>query len=121
MGRAGAPPAAGWMEARTKLQGQLDSLIAKTSAKMSKYGTVHAIEPREATKAKEKSPEVGSDPEPRKKQPISPALTSLIKSVANEIQKSFSSKSLANCDKDEDGEEEGKELDNDLSDENNNN
>ena len=116
--RAGAPPAAGWMEARTKLQGQLDSLIAKTSAKMSKYGTVHAIEPREVTTVKEKSPEVGSDPEPRKKQPISPALTSLIKSVANEIQKSFSSKSLANCDNEEDEDEEGE---NDLCDENNNN
>ena len=118
--RTGAPPAAGWMEARTKLQSQLDSLIAKTSAKMSKYGTVHAIEPREVTKAEEKSPEEGNDPEPRKKQPISPALTSLIKSVANEIQKSFSSKSLANCDNEEDEDKED-EVENDLCDENNNN
>lgn len=119
--RAGAPPAAGWMEARTKLQGQLDSLIAKTSAKMSKYGTVHAVEPREVTKAKEASPAVESEPEPRKKQPISPALTSLIKSVANEIQKSFSSKSLANCDNDEDEEGED-EVETDVKcDENNNN
>merc|ERR1712066_547195 len=123
MGRGGAPPAAGWMEARSKLQTQLDSLIAKTSAKMSKYGTVHAVEPKETPKEKATSPATpdAADLESRKKQPISPALTSLIKSVANEIQKSFSSKSLANCDKDEDGEEDGKELDNDLGDENNNN
>ena len=48
--RQTAAPAAGWMEARTKLQTQLDSLIAKTSAKISKYGTVHAVEPREIVK-----------------------------------------------------------------------
>merc|ERR1712083_245252 len=58
--RQGPPPAAGWMEARSKLQTQLDSLIAKTSAKMTKYGTVHAIEPRE-TKSKEESPSVPAD------------------------------------------------------------
>merc|ERR1712020_242890 len=91
------------------------------SAKMTKYGTVHAIEPRES-KAKEESPSapIEGGSEPRKKQPISPALASLIKSVANEIQKSFSSKSLANCENDEDEEDEG-EVETDLCDENNNN
>merc|ERR1719481_598546 len=41
--RQGAP-AAGWMEARTKLQKQFDTLITKTSAKMAKYGNIHVIE-----------------------------------------------------------------------------
>ena len=125
--RQAAPPTAGWMEARSKLQTQLDSLIAKTSAKMTKYGTVHAIEPKEVPVAKEISSAISNDPEleTRKKPPINPVLTSLIKSVANEIQKSFSSKSLANCDdNDEDDEEEEeeteKEVENDVCDENNN-
>ena len=52
-------PAAGWMEARTKLQSQLDSLIAKTTAKMTKYGTVHAVEPREVVR--DETPEKHSD------------------------------------------------------------
>ena len=47
--RQGAP-AAGWMEARSKLQTQLDTLINKTSAKITKFGNVHAIEPKEFAK-----------------------------------------------------------------------
>ena len=97
-------PAAGWMEARSKLQTQLDSLIAKTSAKISKYGTVHAVEPREVVR--ERTPEeekVKVDMEEKKKM-ISPAISNLIKSVASEIQKSFSSKNLASSENGDDEE-----------------
>ena len=97
-------PAAGWMEARSKLQTQLDSLIAKTSAKISKYGTVHAVEPREVVR--ERTPEeekVEVDMEEKKKM-ISPAISNLIKSVASEIQKSFSSKNLASSENGDDEE-----------------
>ena len=99
-----AAPAAGWMEARSKLQGQLDSLIARTTAKISKYGTVHAVEPREREVAsQEEEPEPA--PQEDHKKVVSPSISNLIKSVANEIQKSFSSKNLAisesgDCDED---------------------
>jgi len=96
-----AAPAAGWMEARTKLQSQLDTLINRTSAKMTKYGTVHAVEPKEFTKESssesEKYYDAKSDkeesPKPHKLT-INNNIKSLIKSVANEIQKSFSSKNI---------------------------
>merc|ERR1711983_257187 len=85
-------PGAGWMEARTKLQSQLDTLIAKTTAKITKYGTVHAIERKEITR-EEQSREEEESTEKHKKV-ISPAISNIIKSVASEIQKSFSSKHL---------------------------
>ena len=99
-----AAPAAGWMEARSKLQGQLDSLIARTTAKISKYGTVHAVEPREREVASQEE-QPGPAPEEDHKKVVSPSISNLIKSVANEIQKSFSSKNLAvsesgDCDED---------------------
>ena len=105
-------PAAGWMEARSKLQTQLDSLIAKTSAKISKYGTVHAVEPREVVRERTPEEEVVKVDMEEKKKMISPAISNLIKSVASEIQKSFSSKNLASS---ENGDDE------ESCDENNNN
>ena len=105
-------PAAGWMEARSKLQTQLDSLIAKTSAKISKYGTVHAVEPREVVRERTPEDEVVKVDMEEKKKMISPAISNLIKSVASEIQKSFSSKNLASS---ENGDDE------ESCDENNNN
>ena len=108
-------PAAGWMEARTKLQSQLDSLIAKTTAKMTKYGTVHAVEPREVVR--DETPEKHSDnDEQQQKKVISPAISSLIKSVASEIQKSFSSKNIAAQAAEADDEDDDKT----VCDENNN-
>ena len=108
-------PGAGWMEARTKLQSQLDTLIAKTTAKITKYGTVHAIERKEITR--EETPEEQSREEEesteKHKKVISPAISNIIKSVASEIQKSFSSKHLVasengddedNCDENNNGE-----------------
>merc|ERR1712198_295372 len=89
-------PAAGWMEARSKLQTQLDSLIAKTSAKISKYGSVHAQEPKVVVK--EKTPE--QEDEGAEDQNKRSELISLVKSVANEIQRSFSAKNILD-DKDE--------------------
>ena len=83
-------PAAGWMEARSKLQTQLDSLIAKTSAKISKYGSVHAQEPKVVVK--EKTPE--QEDEAAEDQNKRSELISLVKSVANEIQRSFSAKNI---------------------------
>jgi len=107
--RQGAP-AAGWMEARSKLQTQLDSLINKTSAKITKFGNVHAIEPKEFAKESSSESERFYDaksekeesPKPRKLA-INSNMKSLIKSVANEIQKSFSAKNIPVIDdKDED-------------------
>ena len=92
--RAGAP-AAGWMEARSKLQHQLDTLITKTSAKITKYGTVHAVEPKvENVQVCDEETEEKERAEPKKLE-INPNIKSLIKTVANEIQKSFSSKNIA--------------------------
>merc|ERR1719410_2637369 len=110
-GEAGA----GWMEARTKLQSQLDTLIAKTTAKITKYGTVHAIEPKEVTREETPENESGEQEESveKHKKIISPAISNFIKSVASEIQKSFSSKHLVaseagdpedDCDENNNGE-----------------
>ena len=115
--RQGAP-AAGWMEARSKLQTQLDTLINKTSAKITKFGNVHAIEPKEFAKESSSESEKFYDaksekeesPKPRKLA-INSNMKSLIKSVANEIQKSFSSKNIPVMD-DNDGEENNDENNN---------
>merc|ERR1711936_1465487 len=96
-----AAPAAGWMEARSKLQHQLDTLITKTSAKMSKYGNVNAVEKKEFTKESSSESEQFYDAKAdREESPkahklvINNNIKSLIKSVANEIQKPFSSKNI---------------------------
>ena len=115
--RQGAP-AAGWMEARSKLQTQLDTLINKTSAKITKFGNVHAIEQNEFAKESSSESEKFYDsksekeesPKPRKLA-INSNMKSLIKSVANEIQKSFSSKNIPVMD-DNDGEENNDENNN---------
>merc|ERR1711970_706721 len=43
-------PTAGWMETRSKLQNQLDTLITKTSAKITKFGDVNAVEKKSFVK-----------------------------------------------------------------------
>eukprot|EP00092_Neocalanus_flemingeri_P012070 GFUD01013013.1.p1 GENE.GFUD01013013.1~~GFUD01013013.1.p1 ORF type:complete len:1302 (+),score=446.81 GFUD01013013.1:135-4040(+) len=98
--RQGAP-AAGWMEARSKLQHQLDSLITKTSAKMTKFGNVHAIEPKEFAKDSSNESETFCDAKSEREElpkahklAINSNIKSLIKCVANEIQKSFSAKNI---------------------------
>jgi len=109
--RQGAP-AAGWMQARSKLQSQLDTLITKTSAKMTKYGNIHAIEPKEFVKdsssESEKFFDAKSDREESPKAhklAINSNIKSLIKCVANEIQKSFSAKNIPVMGDDDDDEE----------------
>jgi len=95
-------PTAGWMETRSKLQNQLDTLINKTSAKITKFGDVNAVEKKsfvkESSSESEKSNDVKSEkedsPKPNKLI-INNNIKSLIKSVANEIQKSFSAKNIA--------------------------
>jgi len=115
--RQGAP-AAGWMQARSKLQTQLDSLITKTSAKMTKYGNVHAIETKEFVKeSSSESQNLNDAHSDREESPKAHKLSmnsnikSLIKSVANEIQKSFSAKNIpvmGGCDEDYIDDEENK-------------
>merc|ERR1712106_1197946 len=119
--RKGAP-APGWMEARSKLQSQLDTLINKTSAKIAKFGDVNAVEKKtfvkESSSESEKFCDANSEkeesPKPRKLA-INGNIKSLIKSVANEIQKSFSAKNITTMDTEEDDEE-----DDDANDKNNN-
>jgi len=103
---------AGWMEARKKLQSQLDVLLTKTSAKMnvlSKKEEEKEKSPAEKTECEESSTEKKVYPE------VDSHVKSLIKSVAHEIQKSFSQRNLDLEDqmdadeKDEDEEEEEKE------------
>merc|ERR1712106_789329 len=121
--RKGAP-APGWMEARSKLQSQLDTLINKTSAKITKFGDGNAVEKK--TFVKESSSEKFCDansekeesPKPRKLA-INGIIKSLIKSVANEIQKSFSAKNITTMDTEEDDEEDDDE-EYDTNDKNNN-
>ena len=94
------------MEARLKLQAQLDTLLTRTSAKMA----VYTSERRSEEKTKE-AEEVTEDLEVNKsKEDFYPEVDndvkSLIKSVANEIQKSFSRKNLNVNEEDENEESE---------------
>jgi len=81
---------AGWMEARKKLQAQLDTLLTKTSAKMAVLAKgqdteINEGEADEITAPVEQVPRDSTD-----YTQLDPNVKSLIKSVANEIQKSFS-------------------------------
>jgi len=104
-------PAAKWMEARGKLQQQLDTLITKTSEKMAKYGSVHVKEKVEFTKdgsseneSSESNEKATKSPSPEKV--VDNQVKNLIKTVANEIQKSFSTKSMNVLNEDDDGYQE---------------
>merc|ERR1712112_464126 len=104
-------PAAKWMEARGKLQQQLDTLITKTSEKMTKYGSVHAKEQVEFTKDASSENELfdsnGKDTKsPSPEKVVDNQVKNLIKTVANEIQKSFSTKSMHVLNEDNDGYQE---------------
>merc|ERR1711970_1617119 len=103
-------PTAGWMETRSKLQNQLDTLINKTSAKITKFGDVNAVEKKsfvkdsssESGKSNDAKSEKEESPKPNKLA-INTNIKSLIKSVANEIQRSFSAKNIPAMDGEEDG------------------
>ena len=93
------------METRLKLQAQLDTLLSKTSARMAVYTSERKSE--ENTKKVEKPT---LQVEEKKSQhdhfpEVDNNVKSLIKSVANEIQKSFSRKNLNVDDEDEDEDE----------------
>jgi len=94
-------PTAGWMETRSKLQNQLDTLITKTSAKITKFGDVNAVEKKSFVKESSSESEKFYDAQSQKEESpkaqklaINNNIKSLIKSVANEIQKSFSAKNI---------------------------
>jgi len=97
---------AGWMEARKKLQSQLDVLLNKTSAKMA---TIAKKEDDKNEPEKSLVDETDSNPEEsssKKSYPeVDSHVKSLIKSVANEIQKSFSQRNLDLEDQEEESEE----------------
>merc|ERR1739842_174034 len=93
-----------WMEARGKLQQQLDTLITKTSEKMSKYGSGHARVKEDFVKdSSAESEGVGSQASrpASPKEVVDKQVKKLIKTVANEIQKSFSMKSVNSLDDEE--------------------
>ena len=100
-------------QARGKLQQQLDTLITKTSEKMCKYGSVHARVKEDFVKdSSAESEGVGSQASrpPSPKEVVDKQVHRLIKTVANEIQKSFSMKSVNNlADEEEDDEEDEEE------------
>jgi len=103
-------PAAKWMEARGKLQQQLDTLITKTSEKMAKYGSVHVKEKVEFTKdgsseneSSESNERATKSKSPSPEKVVDNQVKNLIKTVANEIQKSFSTKSMNVLNEDDDG------------------
>lgn len=104
-------PAAQWMEARNKLQFQLDTLITKTSEKMAKYGNVNVREREDFVKDPSSEADEGTIKRPPSpKEVVDKQVKTLIKTVANEIQKSFSCKSMNTlADEDEDEEEEEEE------------
>merc|ERR1712130_814406 len=109
--RTGAP-AAKWMEARGKLQNQLDTLITKTSEKMAKYGSIHARVKDDFVKDSSiESEDAGSQSSrpATPKEVVDKQVKSLIKTVANEIQKSFSKKSIHALDDEEEEKEESEE------------
>merc|ERR1712080_699391 len=104
-------PAAKWMEARGKLQQQLDTLITKTSEKMAKYGSVHVKEKVEDTRDTSSEKEffdsnVKATKSPSPEKVVDNQVKNLIKTVANEIQKSFCTKSIHILDEDDDGYKE---------------
>jgi len=103
-------PTAGWMETRSKLQNQLDTLISKTSAKITKFGDVNAVEKKSFVKESSSESEKSNDTKLEKEESPKPNklvinsnIKSLIKSVANEIQRSFSAKNISAMDEGEDG------------------
>merc|ERR1712066_1197854 len=101
-------PAAKWMEARGKLQQQLDTLITKTSEKMSKYGSVHARVKEDFVKDSSIESDGAGSMSSRPgtpKEVVDKQVKTLIKTVANEIQKSFSKKSIHALDDEEEKEE----------------
>jgi len=109
--RTGAP-AAKWMEARGKLQCQLDTLISKTSEKMAKYGSIHARVKEDFVKdSSAESEDAASQPSrpATPKEVVDKQVKSLIKTVANEIQKSFSKKSIHALEDEEEKEESEEE------------
>merc|ERR1719341_2121972 len=110
--RTGAP-AAKWMEARGKLQCQLDTLITKTSEKMAKYGSIHARVKEDFVKdSSAESEDAGSQASrpATPKEVVDKQVKSLIKTVANEIQKSFSKKSIHALEDEEEKEESDEEV-----------
>jgi len=110
--RTGAP-AAKWMEARGKLQCQLDTLISKTSEKMAKYGSIHARVKEDFVKdSSAESEDAGSQASrpATPKEVVDKQVKSLIKTVANEIQKSFSKKSIHALEDEEEKEESEEEV-----------
>merc|ERR1719500_1630872 len=109
--RTGAP-AAKWMEARGKLQCQLDTLITKTSEKMAKYASIHArVKDDFAKDSSAESEDAGSQSSrpATPKEVVDKQVKSLIKTVASEIQKSFSKKSIHALDDEEEKEESDEE------------
>merc|ERR1719228_235446 len=105
--RTGAP-AAKWMEARGKLQNQLDTLITKTSEKMAKYGSIHARVKDDFVKDSSIESDGAGSMSSRSgtpKEVVDKQVKTLIKTVANEIQKSFSKKSIHALDDEEEKEE----------------
>merc|ERR1711936_1110949 len=101
-------PTAKWMEARGKLQNQLDTLITKTSEKMAKYGSIHARVKDDFVKdssiESDGAGSMSSQPG-TPKEVVDKQVKTLIKTVANEIQKSFSKKSIHALDDEEEKEE----------------
>merc|ERR1719447_1180909 len=101
-------PTAKWMEARGKLQNQLDTLITKTSEKMAKYGSIHARVKDDFVKDSSIESDGAGSMSSRPgtpKEVVDKQVKTLIKTVANEIQKSFSKKSIHALDDEEEKEE----------------
>merc|ERR1740128_848430 len=90
------------MEARLKLQAQLDTLLTRTSAKMTNLSNKEEESEDVSKTSKEETPR----PETPKVYPeVDTKVKSLIKSVAHEIQKSFSQRNL-DLEQTEDNEKE---------------
>ena len=100
------------LQARGKLQCQLDTLITKTSEKMAKYGSIHARVKDDFVKdSSAESEDAGSQSSrpATPKEVVDKQVKSLIKTVASEIQKSFSKKSIHALDDEEEKEESEEE------------
>ena len=101
------------LQARGKLQCQLDTLISKTSEKMAKYGSIHARVKEDFVKdSSAESEDAGSQASrpATPKEVVDKQVKSLIKTVANEIQKSFSKKSIHALEDEEEKEESEEEV-----------
>jgi len=97
---------AGWMETRKKLQTQLDVLLNKTSAKMTTIAKKDVDQKDDPEEKTEKTEDAQNEPTQKKHYPeVDSHVKSLIKSVANEIQKSFSQRNL-DLEEEDDHEEE---------------